>query len=186
MKKNSENLDNKKDKRDKIINTIKPTIFIIIGIMNIIYASTLKTILPTILGFATIITSSISLINNIIEKEYKTLDTMKIPSNAVYIIVGLTILFKGENAIPFIAIVWGMSGLRKGTKELNVAIYNKVHKNRFLGELIHSIFELTISILLIYNPFTKLEEHLILLGIEMIIGSSKVLFKDKNYNDIED
>ena len=181
----NKNDDNKISKRI-LIEIINPIIFIIVGLMNIIYANKLTEILPMISGIMIIVTSGMALIYNITKKEYKTLDTMRIPKNVVSIILGISIVFNKNNAIPFIAIVWGISGLRKGTKELNIAIYNKVHKNKFILELLHAIFELVISILLIYNPFEKIEEHLVLLGIEMIISSIKYVFKDKKYKDIED
>lgn len=187
IKNHNYNKDKDKGISERILSKIiNPIIFIIVGLMNIIFANKLTKILPTISGIMLIATSIISLVHNIMKKEYKTLDTMKIPENVVSIILGISIVLKRDNAISFIAIVWGISGLRKGTKELNIAIYNKVHKNKFILELLHAIFELVISILLIYNPFEKIEEHLILLGIEMIISSTKYMFNDKKYKDIED
>lgn len=187
IKNHNYNKDKDKGISERILSKIiNPIIFIIVGLMNIIFANKLTKILPTISGIMLIATSIISLVHNIMKKEYKTLDTMKIPENVVSIILGISIVLKRDNAISFIAIVWGISGLRKGTKELNIAIYNKVHKDKFILELLHAIFELVISILLIYNPFEKIEEHLILLGIEMIISSTKYMFNDKKYKDIED
>lgn len=174
--------DEKKDK----IEIIRQIIFFIVGIMNIIFASLLREKLPMIIGFASIITGTISFIKNMIKKEYETLETMKIPRDIVISILGIIILLKKENAIPFIAIAWGILGLLRGSKELNVAVYNKVHKKTFLLELVHSVLELVFSMLLIFDPFEKIEEHLVLLGIEMVIGSLKICFKDKLYESIEE
>ena len=176
----------KKDTKKVRIEMFNAIIFVLIGFINIIYANKLTNILPTIIGSMMVLTSGIILIYYITQKEYKTLDTMKIPQKVVSIILGISILFKGDNAIPFIAIIWGISGLKKATKGLDVAFYNRGHKNKFLGELLHALFELIISILLIYNPFEKIEEHLVLLGIEMITNSIKFMFKDEIYKDIDD
>ena len=175
-----------KDKKKKIIEILNAVIFVLIGLITIIYAYKLTNILPTIIGCTMILTSGITLIYNISQKEYKSLETMKIPQNIVSIILGISILFKGNNAIPFISIIWGISGLKKGTKGLEVAFYNKIHNNKFVWELLHALFEITISILLIYNPFEKITEHLVLLGIEMVIHSIKFVFKDEAYKDIDD
>lgn len=174
--------ENKKDGIKFIIQII----FMIVGVMNITCANVLKEKLPFIIGFASILTSVMSFIKNMKEKEYKVLDTMKIPANIVAFILGVIILIKGQNAIPFIAIVWGISGLRKGVKGFNVAIFNKVHNKKWILEFIHATLETFFSILLVFDPFEKIEEHLVLVGIEMVISSLKIAFKDKAYEEIED
>lgn len=184
----NEDRESKKDinpTKDKI-EIIRQIVFIILGIINIIFAGRLREKLPVLIGIASIVIASVSLTRDIKEKEYARLDTMRIPRDLVAIILGIIILLKKENAIPFIAIVWGISGLKRGCKGLNIAVYNKVHKKAFALELIHSTLEILLAILLIFNPFEKLEKHLVLLGIEMIISSLKICFKDKVYKKIED
>lgn len=181
-KESNEDIKLKKDR----IDIARQIILVIVGVTNILFSNILREELPYIIGITGIIISVLALIKNIRKKEYKTLDTMKIPMNVVGIILGIMILLNGENAVPFIAIVMGISGLQKGTKLLNIAIYNKVHNKRFILELLYSISEIILSILLIFNPFEKLEEHLILIGINMVISSLKYFFKDKEYSRIED
>ena len=158
-------------------------ILIVTGLIHIIFASYLKEKLSIITGITTINIALINTIRNIKNKEYKTLETMKIPENIVVMILGIMTLLKKNDAISFIAIIWGISGLRKGIKGLNVAIYNKVNNKRFVGELIHAIIETLLSILLVFNPFEKVEEHIIILGIEMIIMSLKVAFYNEKENE---
>ena len=175
--------ENKKDKLKLAIQIL----LIVIGLINIIFASYLKEKLSIITGITTINISIINIIRNIKNKEYKTLDTMKIPENIVVMILGIMTLFKGNNAISFIAIVWGISGLRKGIKGFNVAIFNKSNNKSFVGELIHAFIETTLSILLVFDPFEKVEEHIIILGIDMVIMSLKVTFyNEKEYEEIGD
>lgn len=175
--------ENKKDKLKLAIQIL----LIVIGLINIIFASYLKEKLSIITGITTINISIINIIRNIKNKEYKTLDTMKIPENIVVMILGIMTLFKGNNAISFIAIVWGISGLRKGIKGFNVAIFNKSNNKSFVGELIHAFIETTLSILLVFDPFEKVEEHIIILGIDMVIMSLKVAFyNEKEYEEIGD
>lgn len=171
--------ENKKDKLKFIIQII----LIIVGLVHIIFASYLKEKLAIITGITTINISIINLIRNIKDKEYKTLETMKIPENIVVMILGIMTLFKHDNAISFIAIVWGISGLSKGIKEFNVAIFNKLNNKKFIGKFIHAIIETSLSILLVFNPFEKVEEHIIILGIEMIIIALKVAFYNEKENE---
>ena len=130
--------------------------------------------------------SIINLIRNIKNKEYKTLETMKIPENIVALLLGIMTLFKGQNAISFIAIIWGITGLRKGVKGFNIALYNKVNNKQYIGKLVYAIIETALSILLVFDPFEKVEEHLVILGFEMIIIALKVAFYDeKEYEEID-
>ena len=143
------------NKKDKLKFFLQ-IILIVTGLIHIIFASYLKE---------------------------KSLESMKIPEYIVVMILGIMTLLKKNDAISFIAIIWGISGLRKGIKGLNVAIYNKVNNKRFVGELIHAIIETLLSILLVFNPFEKVEEHIIILGIEMIIMSLKVAFYNEKENE---
>lgn len=169
--------ENKKDKLRFAIQII----LIIVGLLNIICAGFLKEKLSIIIGVTTIAISIINLIRNINKKEYKTLDIIKLPEIIVTIILGIMMLLKQKNAISFIAIVWGISGLRKGIKGFNIAIFNKLNNKKFVARLIHASIETILSILLVFDPFEKVEEHIILLGIEMIIIALMIAF----YNDKE-
>lgn len=171
------------NKKDKLRFTIQ-IILIIVGLVNIIGASFLKEKLSIVTGITTIIISIINLIRNTRKKTYKTLDTIKIPENIVTIILGIMMLLKQENAISFIAIVWGISGLRKGIEEFNVVIFNKMNNKQFVAELIHASIETILSILLVFDPFEKVEEHIIFLGIEMVISALKIAFyTDEKYEE---
>lgn len=169
-----------KNKKDKLRFVIQ-IILIVVGIINIVCAGFLREKLSIITGITTINISIIKLVRNIRKKEYKTLDTFKIPENIVAIILGIMMVLKQENAISFIAIVWGISGLRKGVEGFNVAIFNKLNNKKFVAELIHATTETVLSMLLVFDPFEKVEEHIILLGFEMIISALKIAF----YSDEE-
>ena len=173
------------NKKDKLKFSIQ-IILIVVGLIHIIFADYLKEKLTIITGITTINISLINLIRNIKKKEYKTLDTMKIPENIAAILLGIMTLFKGQNAISFIAIIWGITGLRKGVKGFNIALYNKVNNKQYIGKLVYAIIETALSILLVFDPFEKVEEHLVILGFEMIIISLKVAFYDeKEYEEID-
>ena len=173
------------NKKDKLKFSIQ-IILIVVGLIHIIFADYLKEKLTIITGITTINISLINLIRNIKKKEYKTLDTMKIPENIAALLLGIMTLFKGQNAISFIAIIWGITGLRKGVKGFNIALYNKVNNKQYIGKLVYAIIETALSILLVFDPFEKVEEHLVILGFEMIIISLKVAFYDeKEYEEID-
>lgn len=173
------------NKKDKLKFSIQ-IILIVVGMIHIIFADYLKEKLTIITGITTINISLINLIRNIKKKEYKTLDTMKIPENIAALLLGIMTLFKGQNAISFIAIIWGITGLRKGVKGFNIALYNKVNNKQYIGKLVYAIIETALSILLVFDPFEKVEEHLVILGFEMIIIALKVAFYDeKEYEEID-
>lgn len=165
--------------KDKFEN-IRQIIFIIIGIINIIFANRLRQKLPIIIGTISVVISITSLIRNIKQKEYMKIGNMKISRNLIALILGIIILLKKDNAIPLITIIWGITELQRGCRGLNKIAYNKAHKKSFILELIHSLFQIVIAILLILNPFEHLDEHLRLLGIEMVISSFKLLLTNKD------
>ena len=154
---------------------------IILGIFIIAFSSTLMNQIPIILGIITIVFSSIELIIQIKKKDYEKIEDIHMGNNIIFIILGIMILLNNQNAIPFIAMIWGISGLRSGIKGLNIVIYNKINEKKYVPELIHAIIETFLSVLLIFNPFEKFEEHLIILGIQLIANSLKIGVKDKEY-----
>ena len=100
--------ENKKDKLKFFLQII----LIVTGLIHIIFASYLKEKLSIITGITTINIALINTIRNIKNKEYKTLETMKIPENIVVMILGIMTLLKKNDSISFIAIIWGISGIR--------------------------------------------------------------------------
>ena len=172
----------KEEEKDKLRVCIQ-LILIIIGLLNISCAGALKENLAIIIGIATINIAIISLIRNIIKKEYKSIYKYKIPENIVNIILGIMMLLNQNNAIAFIAIAWGIYGLRKGIIGINIAIFKKQKNKKCIFKLIHAIIETILSLLLLFDPFEKVEEHIILLGFEMIIRAVKIGSYNEKLNE---
>ena len=128
--------------------------------------------MPYLIGGLTIIISLGFIKDAVQMEEVKKSETKRLASGIVMLIVGAIIIIKQENSINFIAIVWGLFGLIRGIDELGEAFYNG---KRYIVELIHAIIEISLAILLIYNPFEKISEHIIILGIEYVIISLQLV-----------
>lgn len=152
-------------------------LFILNGLICIIFSEFIQEILPYISGSIAILSGIILLTKAIYEKEYKTIETKRTAISIIMILIGIIIIFKNENSINLIGVVWGIYGLVKGINELNIAIYYIFSKEKFILELLHSIVEIVLAIILIFNPFEKIATHIILLGIEMIVIYTMKLFK---------
>ena len=146
-----------------------------IGTILIIFHENISHILPYIIGVNTILISTSFIKDFIIEKNFDEKNTKKLASGIIMFIVGIIIIIQNQDSINLIAISWGIFGLKKGIDELSEAIYNHIQKKKFIITLIHSIIEISLAIILIYNPFEKLSEHIIILGIEYVMLSLQFL-----------
>ena len=73
--------------------------------------------------------------------------------------------------------------IKNGQNTLQLSDVLKLNNKKFIGKFIHAIIETSLSILLVFNPFEKVEEHIIILGIEMIIIALKVAFYNEKENE---
>ncbi|MFR8269221.1 MAG: DUF308 domain-containing protein [Oscillospiraceae bacterium] len=145
------------------------------GTLLIIFHEKIAHIMPYLIGGLTIIISLGFIKDAVQMEEVKKSETKRLASGIVMLIVGAIIIIKQENSINFIAIVWGLFGLIRGIDELGEAFYNIHNGKRYIVELIHAIIEISLAILLIYNPFEKISEHIIILGIEYVIISLQLV-----------
>ena len=83
-------------------------------------------------------------------------------------LLGIVILFHHQNADQIVGAIWGVIGLGKGSETLNIAICKCAEKKPFTWKMIHGIIDLVLGILLLLDPLTAVEHHLIILGLELV------------------
>lgn len=154
---------------------------ILLGICCIFLSGSINTYLPYLVGALMLVFSCAGLVVCIKRKEYKTLETKATATAIIGIVISIVIILQGENSISLIGIVWGLIGLKKGISGINVSLYNHSHGKKYRLELLHASAEILLAIVLILNPFEKIEIHIIILGFEMILNTMKYMFKDKLY-----
>ena len=160
------------------IDIIKTIVTGLIGITCLLLTERIAHLLPYLIAVQMLLVAAIMLVTGIKKKEYQTIETKLIASSITMGVLGSIILCKRENSIALISIIWGMIGLVKGTKGLNLAIYYKYKKEKYVLELIESMIEIGLSILLILYPYEKITEHIFLLGIQLLLLPVRDLFSE--------
>lgn len=171
----------RKPYRHRIVNFTAAKILAILlgvqGISCILFTDYIYSVFPYILGGIMMLIGALDLYRGIITKEFKLKETKLTSSGIVMLILGTVILFHNTNTDTIIGSVWGIIGLYKGAEELNVAIYHQFAKEPFVGEVVHSIVELLLAIMLLIDPLGAGRHHVFILGLELICYSMK-LFKE--------
>lgn len=154
----------------------KTIVYAIIGILIITFHGYIldKKILSWIVGISTLVIAVEGLIYDIYYKKYHT-DRNHIGSEIFKICVSILILTVFKNDLDMICICWAIIVALTSTRSLNKAIHAMVSKKPFVFEMIFSIIELTLTILLVTNPDHHVSTHVILLGVELIVESIMIV-----------
>ncbi|MCR5452180.1 MAG: DUF308 domain-containing protein [Lachnospiraceae bacterium] len=138
-------------------------VFVIIGIILILFPDVLTAFAPYIIGIALIVYSVINIITSI-----KAPDSdARLGDAIIKGILGLIILFQREKSISAIGIIWAMESFYEVADEIDKYRKNKkFHIISLLSMIISTILAAT----LIMDPFEHFTVHVIVLGIEMIVS----------------
>lgn len=82
--------------------------------------------------------------------------------------MGSTILLRGPGADGLIGTAWGIFGLVKGSGLPNRAICAMASRERRLREMLPAATGLLLAVVLPINPVSRVREHVVLLGLELI------------------
>ena len=140
------------------------------GLVLILFADHLTTLLPYVLGPVMILEGIMLGIPAIRSKEYKVIETKATAAAVVLCIVGILILYKHKDCLQLMGTVWGLYGLISGTHELNEAFYRMSHRQKFWLPLIEAVITLILAVLLLADPFHSFVHHVQILGIELIVS----------------
>ncbi|MGN0973848.1 MAG: DUF308 domain-containing protein [Bacilli bacterium] len=167
--------------KDKQLEYISSILTILNGLICIIYGEKLLILLPIICGSILLLKGLIQFIEGIKNKDYNSLEKTNLEKSFILIAIGLGILIKRSDDLFIVGMFWGLNGLIKASNYLKVALYNFCNKEKWITILIKSIIEFGLSLMLIFNPFGKLEHHIFILGVELIFdGSIEFISKYKN------
>lgn len=88
--------------------------FILCGIAVILMRGTLMDNIHFVVGAAIILVSAGILTKSIRTQSYRQEGNVYLPTSVVGIVLGIMVLVRREDSIPFIAIAWGINGLECG------------------------------------------------------------------------
>lgn len=159
----------------KRIGYIIVGILLIVGFLCLFFVDFIYKVLPYTMGSLMIAIGVSSLFCAIITKEYKRLDTKLSSAGILLIVIGISIIVHGNRADGLIGVIWGIFGLIEGTESLNVAIYNLTHKKKWVADMLQTILQITLALLLLIDPVTKLYPHMRILGMEHIALAIQIM-----------
>lgn len=182
--------------KEYLLNIISRILLFFAGIFCIIRQEIILTILPYLIGFVMIASGIILFVDSIIyykdknfSKENELLpdsyDSLNVRAFA-FLIIGIIIIVSRNNAFSIIGISWGIFGIIKGGRNFSYFLYcfflkklniiddkwkvNLIRK-RMISYMITCIVELTLGIILLMEPVTKLGTHITILGFQIVIYS---------------
>lgn len=157
------------------LNKIFAALYILNGIICLIYTEHVIAALPTICGAVVLAIGFVRFASGIKNRDYASLEGTDLERSLVPIAIGAGILFMQSEAIFIIGMFWGLAGLYKAAGSLNTALYKICRREKFLLPLLKSIAGFTLSLMLVFDPFGKTGHHVLILGLEMILEGSAEL-----------
>lgn len=142
----------------------------VLGILCIVFSEELYRWLPLIGGLLMVASGVFRIILGIWHKEYKRSETKLTTNGIVSTVLGIVVLYKWHESYGLLGALWGFSGLLRAIRELNEAIHLITTKHKgWVRVLVVSVFGIIVAILLLINPAERVLEHMIFIGIELLI-----------------
>lgn len=140
----------------------------ILGLQCLFFVDFIYGLLPYIMGGFMAGIGALAIAGAVLSKEYLRLDTKLFSCGILVLVVGIAIMARGGQAEGLIGVAWGIFGLIQGSESLNIAIYNLAHKKKWPADMLQAIVQITLALLLLVDPVSKLYPHMRLLGLELI------------------
>ena len=153
---------------------IKTTLFIIIGILVLVFANTLTNNAYLLVGGLMLMYGIEDLTVEIITKKF-TKDVPKVANNFLIILLGVVSLFLGpEQHFKSLCIIWATWAILREAWEVEEVVLHLKNKVIAIISTIESLAVIVICVFFIFEPTIEhVHIHVILLGIELIL---EVLF----------
>lgn len=143
-------------------------ILCLLGLLCLFFVDFLYGILPYLMGGFMVCAGALAMVDSVLTGEYRKLDTKLSSSGILMLVVGLAIIVRGSGADGLIGVAWGIFGLIQGSESLNVAIYNLADKKKWAMDMLQAAVQITLALLLLVDPMTKLYPHMRILGLEQL------------------
>ena len=137
-------------------------VFVILGIILIIFPNQVGNIAPYLIGIGLLLYGGVNIVISI-----KYPDSSVSLGNAVIsCVTGVVLLVLKGNSIAIIGVVWAVISLYEAAREID-EYYWREKKVRVIG-IVSVIVSIGLAVILITNPFAHFNMHVRILGIEMI------------------
>lgn len=158
---------------------------VILGLAIIIASDYIIDVLAYVVGISMVLISVINAILRLSSKK-ANIDTKAgaLSRAIIFGVLGFLMIFIQENSLIVIGVAWGVYGLIDGGIELKEVIEEIYYKRKFIFDLLYTLTLISLSMLLIFYPESKIHFHIIILGLEIIVDSFKGFFGNKTRTTI--
>lgn len=150
-------------------------LFAVIGILCVLFPEQITEGLPYILGSAMAAAGVVYSASYFRKRESD--HSPELASGLVLLVIGILCVLHGAESIVPLGTTWALTGVRKASKSLAAAI----HGTNGIGERIYSfvgfLLRLICSVMLLFYPEEKIQTHVVLLGLELIVVSIRLTRK---------
>lgn len=157
---------------NKIEHKIPAILILCNGCICLLFTKSIYSLLPTLLGVMMILRGCSMFLAGIRQKEFLNTERGNIGFSIVSMIIGTGMLIKQNDAIFIVGVFWGMYSFRKASVQCNELIHKRKDLRETYKQNIRLILQMIVgyvmSTALIFDPFTKTEHHIVLLGFELI------------------
>ena len=151
-------------------------LLIVLGVACLLFTGHVHALLPFVLGWMTSAIGALAIGKAIQTQEYRTGKGGTLAMGIILLLLGLIIVLHRENSDAFIGVVWGLLGLIKGGRSLEGAICALFAGGRFMLSLLTAGTELLLGFMLIFDPFGKVETHIAILGVELLVFAAQIIY----------
>ena len=153
------------------------------GILCFFMADEIRDGLSLILGGLLLILAGDNLYEAFADRHFNEEDTTSIANAIIYTILGIIVLLRRSEADSVVGAIWGILGLLLASRNISHSLYELIHrKGKTAGHilhLIHSLFSIFISILLLLDPVEHLLFHVYILGAELMDYAVRIAFEEE-------
>lgn len=156
----------------KIVENIRNIVLPILGVIFILFSNHVTRILPYLLGGAMVLASILWGINAFQNQNLVREHSEELTYSIILMIMGVSFILQGSNALGAIGTTWAMIGIGKASKSLKQAFYRLCQKDHFAIPMIEFLLRMTLALILLFHPYEKFSTHIIILGLELIAVST--------------
>ena len=158
----------------KIVENIRNIVLPILGVIFILFSNHVTRILPYLLGGAMVLASILWGINAFQNQNLVREHSEELTYSIILMIMGVSFILQGSNALGAIGTTWAMIGIGKASKSLKQAFYRLCQKDHFAIPMIEFLLRMTLALILLFHPYEKFSAHIIILGLELIAVSTRL------------
>ena len=150
-------------------------LFAIIGLLCVLFPIRITRGLPYVLGGAMAAAGVVYSVSYF--RSRPSGHSAELASGLVLLLVGISCVLHGADSIVPLGTVWAVIGIQKASKSLAAAIERTNEGSARIFSFLGFLIRLTFSMVLLFYPEEKIQTHVVLLGLELMIVSIRLTRK---------